>query len=258
MAKKVIVTLSNFGYWGEELVGPLEALDAAGYELTFATHTGAKPTVLGVSADADWIDPTLGHTVTTPEMAEKVRALDASDRLANPIKISDINPEDYDGICMIGGSGTLLDMNNNWHLQDVIRTMAAEEKPVGGICYAVGALAYTRANGSMDSIIRGRRVTGHPRRFDWKEGTGFANSETVIPGAPYPLEYVLRDAVGPDGAFLGDKPVDQISVETDYPFVTGRSTMDSTEFGRQFVEAMDKYETEKGGASASAKETAAV
>jgi len=239
MGKKVIVTLSNFGYWGEELVGPLEAMDKAGIETQFATHTGEKPVVLGVSADADWIDPTLGHTVTTPEMAAKVRKLDASDRLANPMKINDINPAAYDGLCMIGGSGTLLDMNNNWHLQDVITKMAQANKPVGAICYAVGALAYTRGPGSAKSIIYGRKVTGHPRRFDWKEGTGFAGTNLVIPGAPYPLEFVLRDAVGPEGAFLGDLPVDQVSVQTDYPFVTARSTMDSTEFGRQFVEAMN-------------------
>lgn len=238
MSKKVIVTLSNFGYWGEELVAPLEAMDAEGYEITFATHTGKKPVVLSVSADPDWIDPTLGHTVTTPEMAEKVRKLDASDRLSNPIKIDDIDPDDYDGIFMVGGSGTLLDMNNNWHLQDVIRAMVAANKPVGAICYAVGALGYTRANDSMKSIIYGKRVTGHPRRFDWKAGTGFAGTDLVIPGAPYPLEFVLRDAVGPDGAFLGDHPVEEISVNTDYPFVTGRSTMDSTETGRQFVETM--------------------
>jgi len=245
MAKKVIVTLSNFGYWGEELVAPLEFMDAKGYEITFATHTGKKPVYLSVSADADWIDPTLGHTVTDAPMAVKVKALDASDRLDNPIKISDIDPTKYDAIFLVGGSGTLLDMNNNWHLQDVIREFVKADKPVGAICYGVGALGYTRGydeNGKIDpnkSIIFGKQVTGHPRRFDWKEGTGFAGTDLVIPGAPYPLEFVLRDAVGPNGAFLGDHPVEEISVHTDYPFVTGRSTMDSTETGRQFVEVVE-------------------
>ena len=35
MAKKVLVVLSGHGYWGEELIGPLEALDAAGYETDY-------------------------------------------------------------------------------------------------------------------------------------------------------------------------------------------------------------------------------
>lgn len=29
--KKILVVLSEWGYWGEELVGPLEVLDARGY-----------------------------------------------------------------------------------------------------------------------------------------------------------------------------------------------------------------------------------
>ena len=29
--KKVLTVLSEWGFWGEELVGPLEVLDAAGY-----------------------------------------------------------------------------------------------------------------------------------------------------------------------------------------------------------------------------------
>ena len=244
--KKVIVTLSNYGYWGEELVAPLEAMEAAGYEVTFATQTGEKPTVLSVSADADWIDPTLGHTVTTPEMAAKVQKLDASDRLNNPIKIDDINPDDYDAVFLVGGSGTLLDMNNNWHLQDVIREFYTEDKPIGAICYGVGALGYTRAPNSYKSIISGKRVTGHPRRFDWRAGTGFANTDAVLPGPPYPLEFVLRDAVGPEGEFMGDHPVEEISVVTDYPFVTGRSTMDSTETGRQFVAAVEGSKAKVG------------
>ena len=33
MSKKILIVLSEYGYWGEELVGPLETFDAAGYEV---------------------------------------------------------------------------------------------------------------------------------------------------------------------------------------------------------------------------------
>lgn len=33
MPKKVLVVLSGHGYWGEELIGPVEALDAAAAEI---------------------------------------------------------------------------------------------------------------------------------------------------------------------------------------------------------------------------------
>ena len=41
--KKVLVIVSEWGYWGEELVGPLEVLDAHGYESVFVTPKGKKP-----------------------------------------------------------------------------------------------------------------------------------------------------------------------------------------------------------------------
>ena len=33
MTKRMLLVLSEWGYWGEELIGPLEACDAAGYEI---------------------------------------------------------------------------------------------------------------------------------------------------------------------------------------------------------------------------------
>jgi hypothetical protein len=54
----------------------------------------------------------------------------------------------------------------------------------------------------------------------------------------YPLEYILRDATGPEGAFIGNfgHPT---SVIVDYPFVTGRSTPDSYLTGRKLIEVLD-------------------
>ena len=51
MLKKILVVLSEWGFWGEELVGPLEVLDAAGYEVRFATPNGKRPQALPPSMD---------------------------------------------------------------------------------------------------------------------------------------------------------------------------------------------------------------
>jgi putative intracellular protease/amidase len=81
MAKKVLIVLSGHGYWGEELIGPLEALDAAGYETDFVTPKGTKPQALPPSMDDTYVDPPLGRPVTTKEMAEKVKTIEKSNRL---------------------------------------------------------------------------------------------------------------------------------------------------------------------------------
>ena len=78
MAKKVLMVLSEWGYWGEELLGPLEIFEAQGYEITFATPKGKRPVALPPSMDPDYIDPPLGRPVTSVEVARKVRKLDNS------------------------------------------------------------------------------------------------------------------------------------------------------------------------------------
>jgi putative intracellular protease/amidase len=93
MTTKILIVLSEWGYWGEELLGPLETFDAAGYEVIFATPKGKRPHALPPSMDANYIDPPLGRSVTSEEMARKVRQLEQSDRLNNPVNLSTWLPE---------------------------------------------------------------------------------------------------------------------------------------------------------------------
>ena len=46
MSKKILVCLSEWGYWGEELVGPYDVLIKRGYTLDFMTPFGRKPPAL--------------------------------------------------------------------------------------------------------------------------------------------------------------------------------------------------------------------
>ena len=54
----------------------------------------------------------------------------------------------------------------------------------------------------------------------------------------YPLEYILRDAVGPDGQYHGGVGR-TISTILDYPFLTGRSTQDSRLVGELMIEVLE-------------------
>ena len=38
LAQGILVVLSEWGYWGEELLGPLETFDAAGYQVRASAH----------------------------------------------------------------------------------------------------------------------------------------------------------------------------------------------------------------------------
>ena len=67
MTKRILVLLSERGYWGDELIGPLETFDAKGYKVDFITPTGKRPEALPPSMDAKYIDPPLGRSVIVDE-----------------------------------------------------------------------------------------------------------------------------------------------------------------------------------------------
>ncbi|MDR3035709.1 MAG: type 1 glutamine amidotransferase domain-containing protein, partial [Kitasatospora sp.] len=268
MAKKrILIVLSEYGYWGEELVGPLETFDRAGYEVTFATPTGKRPAALPPSMDPEYIDPPLGRSVTSTEMAEKVKVLDRSSRLDEPLDLASWLPdrpyrsrsdflrawegyharreqvreqiaERYDALLIVGGSGPIVDLANNWRIHDLILAFHDLDLPIAAECYGIAALAFAREQDDRVSILRNKHVTGHCIEYDYKDGTGFMGTDFVIGPPPYPLEYILRDATLPDGAFHGNFGK-ETSVIVDYPFVTGRSTPDSYLTGRKLVEVLE-------------------
>jgi putative intracellular protease/amidase len=267
VTKKILVVLSEYGYWGEELVGPVYHFDQRGYDLVFLTPNGRRPHALPPSLEPDFIDPPLGRSVVSQEVAKMARDLDASDRLANPRSLADWVPErpytsddsylrrleaynrevgdrleeqiaEYDALLIVGGSGPIVDLANNGRLHDVILAFLRSGKPIGAECYGVACLAFARDWSDRKSIIWGKHVTGHCKEYDYKDGTGFLGVDFNMGPPPYPLEYILRDATGPDGRYHGNFGR-EISVIVDYPFVTGRSTPDSFRTGEKMVEVLE-------------------
>jgi putative intracellular protease/amidase len=264
--KRILIILSEYGYWGEELVGPLDRFDQAGYEVAFATPRGRRPAPLPPSMDPTFVDPPLGRPVVSEEMARKTRALDASSRYDTPIDISGWVPERpywsspthlrdmeayydrldalvgeiavYDAILLVGGSGPIVDIANNDRVHALVLAFLKAGKPIGAECYGVTALAFARDLSDRRSIIAGKHVTGHCKEYDYKAGTGFLGTDFDMGPPPYPLEYILRDATAPDGAYHGNVG-HATSVIVDYPFITGRSTADSDLTGQKMVEVLE-------------------
>jgi len=266
MSRRILVVLSEFGYWGEELIGPVAAFDKQGYETVFATRNGKRAHPLPPSLDPGYVDPPLGRAVTSPETAVAVRELDESDRLDNPLSLSKWIPErpyfsepnfirkieayyreiaelgeeiaQYDALTLVGGSGPIVDMVNEGRVHELILGFVRAGKPVLAECYGVACLAFARDWEDRASILRGKHVTGHCKEYDYKDGTGFLGVDFNMGPPPYPLEYILRDATGPDGRYHGNVGK-ETSVIVDYPFVTGRSTPDSFLAGQKLVEVLE-------------------
>ncbi len=265
--KKILTVVSNYGYWGVELTGPMTKLERAGYELVFTTPNGERPVALPPSYDTSYVDPPLGKCVTTSFDANQVMEIKDSPKLNNPINLSKWFPErpyfsatnfirewetyhaqlkersldleQYAGLLLVGGSGPIVDMVNNQRVHDLILGFHKADKPISAICYGVACLAFARDFNERQSLIQGKHVTGHCVEYDYHDGTGFVGTDFNMGPPPYVLEYVLRDAVGPQGMYHGNFGK-ETSVVVDYPFITARSLQCSHEFGEKLVEMLDK------------------
>lgn len=133
----------------------------------------------------------------------------------------------------------MVDIVNNQRVHDLILGFLAQGKLIAAECYCVTALAFARDWTDRTSIIRGKHVTGHALEYDYKDGTGFAVSELNYGPPFYPLEHILRDAVGPDGQFHGGVGRETSTI-LDYPFLTGRSTQDSVLVGELMVQVLEQ------------------
>jgi len=266
--KKVLAILSEYGYWGIELVGPLNKLEAAGYKVEFMTSNGKPAEALPPSYDTTYIDPPLGVCVTTPQHEKDVKQFIEKNRTASPMSLKQYIPErpyysttdflrkletyyikvkesvekltsEYDALLLVGGSGPILDMVNNQSLHELILGFYKKGMPVAGICYGVAPLVFARDFNERKCILKGKHVTGHCIEYDYHDGTGFLHTDLNIGPPPYVLEYLLTDAVGPEGQFHGNFGK-ETSVILDYPFLTARSLQCAYEFGEVFVSMLDK------------------
>jgi len=265
--KKVLVVLSEYGYWGEELVGPLEVLDASGYQTVFMTPEGKRPHALPPSMTPGFWDPPLDKVVTDEHYGNLTREVDESTRLDKPLNLREWFPQRpyfnsanfghaleayhnerercwgdlqaYDALLMVGGSGPMIDMANNQRLHDVILGFYRQDKLIAAECYAVACLAFARDFVERKCIIRGRHVTGHAVEYDWLDLTGVLGIDANLRTPFYPLEHILRDSVAPGGEYHGGVGKSRSTV-LDYPFLTGRSTQDSRLVGELIVEVLER------------------
>jgi putative intracellular protease/amidase len=255
MQKNVLFVATNYGLWAEELQAPWDALKKAGHKLSLATFLGKTPLPGKGSMDPNYIDPAQKIAMNPPELIARVNEILDAGEWANAVKLADAaaDPDKtmagYDALVIVGGSGSALDVVGNPLVHKLVWASYKSGKIIGALCYAVGALAFTRNPKTGQSVIYGRTVTAHPHAWDYevehvyevvRETPDNPNLKLKTFGFVFPLEPMVRDAVGPYGTVLADPSTsrERPAVAWDKPFVTGLSVESSTAFGNKLVEVL--------------------
>lgn len=206
---KILFIVSEFGFWAEECVEPLKTIREE-HEVEIATPTGDRP-----EADTESLD---GYR----------DFLKGNEKLNNPVSLMEAyrNRDEYDALVLPGGHGTLWDINQDSHVQEILKEKIDESAALV-ICHAVGVLGFT------PEITDGREVTGFPNEWENQQ----VNEDELRKGEklPYRVENLVKKA----GARWDAELESDISVRKDGGLITARGPDSSRKGAEVFLEALD-------------------
>ncbi|WP_409235372.1 type 1 glutamine amidotransferase domain-containing protein [Streptomyces sp. PA5.6] len=195
------------GFWAEEAVAPYEAFKAAGHEIVVATPGGVVPTV-----DEGSLAPEVNGG---QEGAEKVAAsLAAFTELQHPVKLAEVNLDDYAAVFYPGGHGPMEDLAVDAESGKLLTTALETGKPLGIVCHAPAALLAAVSADGLPSFA-GYRLTG------------FTNAEETQAGLADRAKWLLQDRLVQGGADFQEGEPWAPHVVVDRNLVTGQNPASS-------------------------------
>ncbi|WP_261132559.1 type 1 glutamine amidotransferase domain-containing protein [Bacillus sp. Marseille-Q3570] len=221
MSKRVLMIVTNAdkindeketGLWLEEFAVPYNLFKNQGYDVTVKSPKGGRIP----------LDPN-----SIPE-EEKQEFAEAQDKLTRTDKLSekDLN-EDFDGVFLPGGHGTMFDFPENELMQKIIGKMADENKVIGAVCHGPSGLVnVTYQDGTP--LVKGKKVNG----FTDEEEKEMQLTEEM----PFLLETTLREK---GGEFVRGEKWTDFSVR-DGNLVTGQNPMSSESTAQKMIEALNE------------------
>jgi putative intracellular protease/amidase len=215
-----LVSSAEMGFWLAELTHPFWHFAERGNTIDFASPKGGK-VVWGSASDPYSKDSQeVDDLVSKGFLSDK--ALVA--RLNSTIALTDVRPEQYDAVHVVGGGGAAIDLYPNPEVARILEHFWSANKLVGAICHGVIAL------GNNPGRVAGRRVTGFSRAEDAEIEISFGAN--FIPNFPQPvLEKV--------GAQFSHVEPWGLQVVVDGKLVTGQNQMSASEYAIAFNHVLD-------------------
>jgi putative intracellular protease/amidase len=198
-------TGAKTGFWLEELAAPYYVFEDAGASITLASPAGGQPPM-----DPKSDDPEAQSAATRRFKQDE----SAKRSLANTLKLSTIDPADFDAVFYPGGHGPLWDLAEDAHSIALIMATIAANRPVAVVCHAPGVLRHVKG------------ADGRPLVFG-KNVTSFSNAEEEAVHLTDVVPFLVEDMLVKSGGRYTKQPNWQAHVVTDGPLVFGQNPASS-------------------------------
>lgn len=166
------------GFWIEEFASPYYLLTDKGFNVTLASPKGGQPP----------IDPTSAAENAATASTKRFDKDEATKKkLANTLKLEDVNQHDFDAVFYPGGHGVLWDLVEDKKSISLIESFYNEGKPVSFVCHAPAVLKNVKGKDGKP-LVNNKKVTG----FTNEEEAAVQLTDIV----PFLLEEMLKNNGG--------------------------------------------------------------
>jgi len=203
------------GFWAEEAVAPYQVFTAAGHEIVVATPGGVVPPL-----DEGSLAPQFNGG---EEGARKIADVLASmSELQSPLKLEDVDLDDYAAVYYPGGHGPMEDLAVNADSGRLLTAALTSGKPLGVVCHAPAALLAAVAEDGTNSFA-GYKVAA------------FTNAEEIQGGLADKAKWLLQDRLTEAGVQVqvGEPWVPNIVVDRN--LVTGQNPSSSAPLAAELL-----------------------
>ncbi|WP_373521812.1 type 1 glutamine amidotransferase domain-containing protein [Aquiflexum sp.] len=143
------------GFWAAELTHPLRVFQEAGYEVELVSTEGGKLEMDGYSNPTD---PS-GYSAHDVISLGYLQKPEFTALLGNTKKLTDVDPNDYLAIFLVGGQGPMYTFRGNIDLEKLFVAFYEAGKPSAAVCHSTTLLLEAKkSNGEL--LVSGKTWTG--------------------------------------------------------------------------------------------------
>ena len=215
------------GFWAAELTHPLHVFQEAGYEVELASTEGGKIEMDGYSNPTDESGYSAHDVISLGYMQ-----LDwFNEMLATTKKMTEVNPDDYDAIFLVGGQAPMYTFRDNHDLEKLFTDFYEAGKPSAAVCHSTTLLLEAKkSNGEL--IVNGKTWTGFA---DAEED--FADQAVGQKIQPYRIEEEAKKLA--ETTFKVAAPFSSYAI-TDGNLITGQQQNSGAAAARMVVEQLSR------------------
>lgn len=143
------------GFWAAELTHPLHVFQEAGYEVDLVSTEGGRLEMDAYSDPADSSGYSARDVISLGYMQQN----SFNEMLSDTPKLTDVNPDDYDAIFLVGGQGPMYTYRENPDLEKLFIAFYEADKPSAAVCHSTTLLLEAKqSNGEL--LVKGKTWTG--------------------------------------------------------------------------------------------------